>query len=113
MGRILGAIKAVFFWSYARNTWQWDVLCVLILAFIFLTPKSWFETGELRHTGEHPNRFASTLLIAPGLPDDQRDRGEIERRVRALSGRPDAEVTAIRQKFDEKGKVAALEVDIR
>ncbi len=31
------------FWTYARGSWQYDVICALILAFIFLTPASWFH----------------------------------------------------------------------
>ena len=30
-------------WEYERGTWQYDVFCLLIIAFIFLTPKSWFN----------------------------------------------------------------------
>jgi len=29
-------------WNYERGSWQWDVLCIVILIFIFLTPKEWF-----------------------------------------------------------------------
>jgi hypothetical protein len=53
MSRIIRLIKKSFLWTYARNTWQWDVLCVLILIFIFLTPKSWFATGERPHSTPH------------------------------------------------------------
>ena len=35
-------VKHVINWSYERASWQWDVLCLLILCFIFLTPKEWF-----------------------------------------------------------------------
>ena len=28
------------FWSYERGSWQYDVICAAILAFIFLTPRS-------------------------------------------------------------------------
>lgn len=31
------------FWSYERGSWQYDVLVLLILGFIFLTPRSWFQ----------------------------------------------------------------------
>jgi hypothetical protein len=43
------------FWSYERGSWQYDVICAVILAFIFLTPRSWFEDRptlqltDLRH----------------------------------------------------------------
>lgn len=31
------------FWSYQRGSWQYDLICAIILAFIFLTPASWFH----------------------------------------------------------------------
>ena len=43
------------FWSYERGSWQYDVICAVILAFILLTPRSWFqdrptlELTDLRH----------------------------------------------------------------
>ena len=48
-------IKKAIFWSYERGSWQYDIICVLILAFIFLTPVSWFhdrprlQLSDLRH----------------------------------------------------------------
>ncbi len=36
-------MKNVINWNYERASWQWDVLCILILVFIFLTPKEWFD----------------------------------------------------------------------
>lgn len=43
------------FWSYERGSWQYDVICAVILAFVFLTPRAWFrdrptlELSDLRH----------------------------------------------------------------
>jgi hypothetical protein len=31
------------FWTYERGSWQYDIICAVILAFIFLTPASWFH----------------------------------------------------------------------
>jgi len=39
-------MKRWILWNYDRGTWQYDVFCILIIAFIFLTPKSWFESAE-------------------------------------------------------------------
>jgi len=36
-------VKKIIKWDYERGTWQYDVFCLLIIAFIFLTPKSWFN----------------------------------------------------------------------
>jgi hypothetical protein len=39
---IFSTLKKTLFWSYDRGSWQYDVMCVLILAFIFFTPNRWF-----------------------------------------------------------------------
>lgn len=43
MNLLLATLKKILFWSYDRGTWQYDVLCVLILAFIFLSPNGLFK----------------------------------------------------------------------
>lgn len=100
-------------WSYSRKTWQYDVLCALILVFIFLTPKSWFETSELRGAATHQSPFSSILLVEPQPIAVQADKAEIERRVRSLTGRPQATVEEVRPRVDASGKIVAYEVDIR
>jgi hypothetical protein len=37
------AVSRVVFWTYPRGGWQYDIVCGLILAFIFLTPKAVFD----------------------------------------------------------------------
>ena len=109
MGFISTSAKRVFFWTYPRTSWQWDVLCVLILVFIFLTPKSWFE-----NTAFQRSHAAQTTIIMPAdVIRAQLDKGEIERRAKQLSGRANAQVTALRERRDANGKLIAYEVDIR
>ncbi|QQS42921.1 MAG: hypothetical protein IPM63_08305 [Acidobacteriota bacterium] len=43
-------MKRIIFWDYRRGTWQYDLMCLLIVAFIFLSPKSWFDNGQTRAT---------------------------------------------------------------
>jgi hypothetical protein len=49
-----GFVRSIF-WAYERGTWQYDLLVLAILAFIFLSPRSWFEDRptlqltDLRH----------------------------------------------------------------
>ena len=58
--RSIGAkIKLVvtrsIFWAYERGSWQYDLIVVAILAFIFLSPRAWFndrptlQLTDLRH----------------------------------------------------------------
>lgn len=41
---ILTTLKKILFWSYERGSWQYDIMCVLILAFIFLSPHHIFQS---------------------------------------------------------------------
>ncbi len=105
-------LKRVLFWNYGRSTWQYDILCLLILAFIFLTPRTWFESSEPRLIGAHHTQ-SSTVLIMAGLEEEvTMDREEIKRRVQALVKHP-VTVGAIRPQRNEAGRVVAFEVDIQ
>ena len=48
-------VKHTVFWAYERGTWQYDLMVLAILAFIFLSPRAWFndrptlELTDLRH----------------------------------------------------------------
>ena len=50
----LGILHSVL-WAYERGTWQYDLMVLAILAFIFLSPRTWFndrptlELTDLRH----------------------------------------------------------------
>src|SRR4051812_5583172 len=36
-------LKRLILWDFARGSWQYDVIVLLILGFLFLTPRSWFR----------------------------------------------------------------------
>ncbi|MEP7270554.1 MAG: hypothetical protein ABI882_03580 [Acidobacteriota bacterium] len=42
MKTFLIGIKNVLLWSYLRGSWQYDLLCLLIVAAVFLVPSSFF-----------------------------------------------------------------------
>ena len=44
MKLLLTTLKKFLFWSYERGSWQYDVMCVLILAFVFFAPNSVFHS---------------------------------------------------------------------
>src|SRR2546428_12805740 len=88
MGFISDTARKIVFWNYSRTSWQWDVLCVLILAFIFLTPKSWFASNPPVQT---------TVVWTSDLIGNQLDMAEIDRSARGAlylpsgSGHPNLE----------------------
>ena len=59
LGKVWRGIKRVatrsIFWAYERGTWQYDLIVAAILAFIFLSPRTWFndrptfQLTDLRH----------------------------------------------------------------
>ncbi len=110
---MLSVLQKLFFWNYARNTWQWDGLCLLILIFIFLTPKSWFENGERRALSVHQSPVASTVLVGAELIDNVDDKGRVEQVIRTITNRQNAEVLSVRKVVGNDGKTRAYEVDIR
>ena len=104
MSFISDTAKKIVFWNYSRTSWQWDVLCVLILAFIFLTPKAWFVSNAPIQTA---------TILASDLVGGQGDT-EIEQRAKEKLSRPNGQVVGkIRPRPDNSGKVIAYEVDIR
>jgi hypothetical protein len=106
-------LKKIFFWNYERNTWQWDLLCVVILIFIFLTPKSWFDGSERPLYIGHQNPIARTVVLAPEVVVNERDKSQIEQRVKELTGRTQVEVVNVRKVVGDDGKIRSFEVDIR
>jgi hypothetical protein len=106
-------LQKLFFWNYERNTWQWDALCVVILIFIFLTPKSWFENSERRRTSAHQNPAVSTVLVGPELIENAQDKAQVAQVLRTFTGRNEVQVLNVRAVFDKDGKTRGYEVDIR
>lgn len=98
-------MKKIILWSYERASWQWDVLCLLIVAFIFLTPKAWFERKERLAT-----QTSRLVVKAQDFPISE--RAEMEKRVKEISGNDNAEIVTWREKQTPKGEVF-YEIEIR
>jgi hypothetical protein len=52
MGKSGGTIRNIFVWTFERGTLQYDIICALILAFIFFVPRSCFTA---RHSAVPPS----------------------------------------------------------
>jgi hypothetical protein len=106
-------LRKTFFWNYARNTWQWDALCVVILIFIFGAPKSWFENSKRGGLKAHQSPAAATVLVGPELIGNAEDKGQLEQVVRTMTGRSEVQVVSTRKVVDKDGRAVGYEVDIR
>lgn len=59
-------------WSYERGSWQYDLIVLFILAFIFLSPRVWFN--------DRPTLQLSDLRNHPGVVE----MGRVNKTVRYL-----------------------------
>lgn len=97
-------LKDIILWKYERASPQWDVLCLLCLAFIFLTPKVWFDKKETLAT-----QTARLIVKAEGFSTE---KIQMEKQVKEMSGNPNAEILNWREKKNAKGETF-YEIDIR
>lgn len=97
-------MKNFILWTYQRGTWQYDIFCLLIVAFIFLTPKAWFEKRERLAT--------QTARLIVKAQDFSPEKSEMQRRVRDLSGNPTAEILDFHEKKNTDGEIF-YEIEIR
>ena len=97
-------LKRLILWSYSRETSVYVIFCLLIVAFIFLTPKEWFNREESLATQ------TSRLIVKQA--DFSPEKGVLEQRVRELSGNPNAQVIEWRPRKTPEGETV-YEIDIR
>ena len=57
---MISFFKRVFYWTYDRGSWQWDLACVAFLVVIFATPPDFLE-AYTRHP-LHPSEIRQFFL---------------------------------------------------
>ncbi|HUL33395.1 MAG TPA: hypothetical protein VL128_05900 [Candidatus Eisenbacteria bacterium] len=124
IGQIL---NRMFFWSYERGSWQYDVAVALILMFVF-TPKSWFhdqpqvglpvssaQVELLRQSGETQLYKIDSRVLAPPerTPSLQNDLHNVLQK--AGQGLQDGRfsIGKIEALRDDQGNVIAYQVEIK
>jgi len=77
---IIKKISRVIFWRYRRGGWQYDILCILILLFIFLVPSSvldgsYFDKTDSSSVAETKGSTASSGQPVPetAAPQENQD----------------------------------------
>lgn len=100
----MSVFRRLILWNYSRETSVYVIFCLLIVGFIFLTPKRWFDKRE-------PVATQTSRLIVQQR-DFSPDRAVLEKRVKELSGRPDAVILDTRERKTDSGETY-YEIDIR
>jgi hypothetical protein len=60
---VSNVLKRIIFWDFPRASWQYDVIVVVILAFIFLTPRELFRDQPRAHS------IVRVANDSPGMAD--------------------------------------------
>jgi hypothetical protein len=97
-------LRRFILWDYSRETSVYVIFCLLIVAFIFLTPKSWFDKREKLATR------TSHLVVKQS--DYSPEKRVFEARVRELTGDPEAEVVGVKERRTNGGETV-YDVEIR
>jgi hypothetical protein len=128
MAGIGKALYRMFFWSYERGSWQYDVAVGLILVFVLLTPPRWFhdqpqvglpvnsaQVERLSKTGEIEVYKVDARVLAPPerTPELQNDLHNVLQK--AGPGLQDGRfaIGKIEPLRDENGNVIAYQVEIK
>lgn len=87
-------MKRFLLWDYPRASWQYDVIVLLILAFIFLTPRDIFRdqpraSNIVRLPGEYGGShfWVEPELLEP-IPENER-AGRVSSLLKAHYGKPE------------------------
>jgi len=118
----------IFFWSYERGTWQYDVAVVAIVLFVLLTPPRWFHDqpevglpaapGQFQLVSDGGNaqiyrvdaRVLAPPIKTPALENDLHNM--LQKSLPDLrSGR--FAIAKIEAERDAQGTVIAYKVEIR
>jgi hypothetical protein len=73
-------LSRIFFWSYERGVWQYDLAVVLILIFVLATPAHWFH-DQPNQSGNSAVTSHQVLLLSSS---DNKQIYQVDSRLLAL-----------------------------
>ena len=109
-------LKRLIFWDYKRGSWQYDVIVGIVLAFIFLTPRSWFRdtprTPQAKGIATVPGGYFVPPDQLTGISDEER-LARLTDLVRAQAGNSRVGVTRVEPILDSEGELLGYVVFAR
>jgi hypothetical protein len=72
-------LSRIFFWSYERGVWQYDLAVILILIFVLLTPSHWFHDQPNQSSG---NATSHQVMLLSA--DNNKQLYQVDSRLLAL-----------------------------
>lgn len=88
---MLAGFKRFILWDYQRGVWQYDVICIVITLFIFLSPRQWFRDQpripQASQITSLPSHGESVFWIEPELVSSFPQNQLLEQLSRVLTTR--------------------------
>lgn len=116
MSKVFRTLWGFIFWTYERGSWQYDVMVLLILAFIFLTPPRLFHDRptltEARQVVEVRGLEGTGYRIEAHLLGSRNNRSlelNAEQILEQVTNRP-LTIRRIEPVLDAKGRIQAYTV---
>ena len=121
-------LSRMFFWSYERGSWQYDLAVIAIVAFVLLTPARWFHdqpshlvpsaSAQVELVSEAGNRLTykvdARILTPPEkMPQLQNELHRALQRAEGDLQNGRFEITNIEALRDEQGAVVAYQVTLQ
>ncbi len=106
-----GGLKRFILWDYQRGVWQYDVVCAVITAFIFLAPRQWFRDQPRIPSAAQitslPGHGESVFWIEPELVESVAPGQQLDQVARQLSARTGKtqRLTRIEPIFDSEREI--------
>lgn len=90
MRKLLRGISGTIFWSHERGSWPYDVMVVVIVMFVLITPRRWFHDRPENNSpssegivliAQDPTAHTETYRLDGGLFGNIRPSGKSNARL--------------------------------
>lgn len=118
IGRLWAKLRPAILWDFRRGSLQYDLVVILILSFVFLTPKAWFNDrpseAAFREI-QKPDGETRVFWIDPGALDRADPEGAKPRLQQLLTEQAGQDLRIVRTEpaRDQAGNVRAYLVYAR
>lgn len=120
-------LSRIFFWSYERGSWQYDLAVIAILVFVLLTPARWFhdqpsrvvppvssQVELLSEAGARLTYKVDARILTPPeqMPQLQNELHRALQRTQSSLQSGRFEITHVEAVRDDQGAVIAYQVTL-
>ena len=98
-------LKRLILWDYERGVWQYDVMCGIILVFLFFSPREWFrDQPRIPHASQISE---GVFWMEPDLVESVPEPQRLDKLGKVLSARTGKKLTLSRVEpiFDSEKEI--------